>query len=222
MKKKLVFKRTIVDGHLCNTKKSIFKALIILSVVIVVFLASNATATTVREMTVEDVIRHSSLVFEGKVIAATSKRTGLKGRIHTLVTFQITEIISGYFNDKTLVLSYMGGVVDGVMLQVGDMDIPKVGDEGVFFVESLARPQVHPLTGWSQGHFAIKKDLNGKRMVTTSKGQLVKNLIKGRKTSKFEISKGVAIGVEVDNNLNNAMTIDEFKIKLKQIEAEMK
>jgi hypothetical protein len=38
------------------------------------------------------------------------------------------------------------------------MRLPAVGEVGIYFVESLRERQVHPLVGWSQGHFLERNE----------------------------------------------------------------
>lgn len=38
------------------------------------------------------------------------------------------------------------------------MVYPKLGERGIYFVESLSQQNINPLMGWSQGHFLIESD----------------------------------------------------------------
>ena len=38
---------------------------------------------------------------------------------------------------------------------VADMQMPEIGELGIYFVETLSEQQIHPLFGWQQGHYLI-------------------------------------------------------------------
>ena len=61
-------------------------------------------------------------------------------------------------------------------MSISDMKVPQVGERGIYFVESLERSQVHPLYGWSQGHFIVEMDDTGADRVMTTRKQPVTGL----------------------------------------------
>ena len=190
-----------------------------------IMLTSNAAvASVVRAVTVADLVSQSALIFEGEVTGIKTHSNGANSMIHTLVTFQVAKVISGTLQNNPLVLSYMGGELDGKVLMVGGMTIPTVGEEGLFFVEQLGRTQVHPLTGWSQGHFLIRKDSTGKKRVFAANGLGVTALTQGKKDVAFKMSKGIAIGVKTvsGDDLDSVLSLKDFNTRLKNIMAENK
>jgi len=131
------------------------------------WLALSAAASTVVQLDFEEVVGSAELVFEGEVLAVESRQTAPR-RIHTYVRFRVLDVIKGDYADDTLELRYLGGELNGVRMRVTDMEWPEPGDNGLYFVESLQRPTVHPLVGWSQGHYRIETDERGEPRVYTA------------------------------------------------------
>ena len=133
---------------------------------------SYSQATSVRQVTMDEMLQFCEFVFEGKVLGLEAKENNQK-RIHTYVIFEIQDIIKGDYSSDTITLSFLGGTIGDVTMAVSDMKFPKEGERGIYFVESLDRLQVHPLYGWSQGHFIVKTDDTGIDRVMTSREKLV-------------------------------------------------
>lgn len=136
-------------------------------VAIWLWVAGPVSASTVVGMDIQQVVDTAELVFEGTVLSVESRQTGPR-RIHTFVRFRVLDVIKGDFAGDELELRYLGGEVNGRRMQVTDMSWPGPGESGVYFVESLQRPLVHPLVGWSQGHYRIETDAQGEARVFTS------------------------------------------------------
>src|SRR5262249_21258907 len=129
----------------------------LLLTVLATLAAVPAFASSVLQVSFEDLVRTSELVFEGRVI---NKRAEVdkRGSIKTYVTFEILDVVKGTHSGRTLELPYLGGTANGLTMEVSDMQQPDVGEHGVYFVESTSNPPVHPLVGWDQGHFLLRTD----------------------------------------------------------------
>ena len=125
-------------------------------------------ATSVREVTMDEMLQQSQFVFEGTVTAIKTRENSQK-RIHSYVTFEITDIIKGEYHSNIISLRFLGGTVDDVTLVVSDMRLPQEEEHGIYFVESLERFQVNPLYGWSQGHFILERDGAGREREMTNR-----------------------------------------------------
>ncbi len=138
--------------------------------------------------------------------------------LRTEVTFEVDEVIKGNLDSDRVTLSFLGGVADGVALRVSDLHIPELGEQGIYFVESLSQPLVNPLMGWHQGHYLIDREQGtGRAMVRTSDGKPVFDLETAR---AYGISRGGgAAGVEVRPRtpLEMPMTPDDFKARIRGI-----
>jgi len=158
-----------------------------------------------------EMLEQSALVFEGHVISLQARQDSGTGIIRTYVIFEILDVLKGQFSTNTIELSFRGGTVGGMTLATGDMKMPEKGEKGIYFVESLQRRQVHPLYGWSQGHFVVVADARGVERVLTKSKRPVTAMQYRSATQK--LSDGVALGVTVTeaDDLTNAMTITDFK-----------
>ena len=188
-------------------------------------LFSTGHGASVLKTTMDEMLTESEFVFEGRVLSVESRQTDSK-RIHTFVTFEIQEIIKGEYPEPTITLRFLGGTVGNLTMAVSDIQIPRDGERGVYFVESLDRNQVHPLYGWSQGHFTVTADDTGTDRMMTAKNQPVTGLsldaesvqqTNGRTTVKA-LSTGTATGVTVEQNRKNAkgLPLNEFKQALRK------
>jgi hypothetical protein len=74
-------------------------------------------------------------------------------------------------------LRFLGGTVGNKTMAICDMKFPQPGERGIYFVASLERMQVHPLYGWSQGHFLLWPDETGTDRVMTSSEQPVTEIM---------------------------------------------
>jgi len=186
---------------------------------------SYVSAASVRQVTMDEMLQQSQLVFEGEVTALETKESSPK-RIHTLVTLTILEVIKGEYPSTTITLSFLGGTVGNVTLAVSDMVLPQVGEHGIYFVESLERLQVHPLYGWSQGHFLVETDASGTDRVMTNSEQpvteVLSNMPADQMTADQEpvqaLSRGVARGLTVAQMKKDTrgMTANQFKKILRE------
>lgn len=186
---------------------------------------STGHGASVLKITMDEMLTGSELVFEGRVLSVESKQTAPK-RIHTFVICEIKEIIKGEYPAQTITLRFLGGTVGNQTMAVSDIQVPRDGERGIYFVESLDRNQVHPLYGWSQGHFTVAADDNGTDRVMTSKNQPVTGLCfdaesvqqtNGKKITKA-FSTGVATGVTIEQNREETkeLTLNEFKQALRK------
>lgn len=174
-------------------------------------------AATVREVSLEEMLAHCQLVFEGQAIAIEAKENEQK-RIHTYVTFAIQEVIKGTYPHATITLSFLGGTVGETTMAVSDMRFPQAGEHGIYFVESVERAQVHPLYGWSQGHFLVKTDANGASRVLTSGDKPVTETMLAPPASPTTSGTGTikAMRRELTTQEAKALSADEFKRALRE------
>jgi len=199
-----------------NIVLNCFAVLIILLLICI----SNGYASSVREVSMDEMLQQSQLVFEGTVTAVKGRENSQK-RIHTYVTFEVKDTIKGDYPGDTLTLRFLGGTVGDVTMKVSDMRLPQEGEHGIYFVESLERFQVNPLYGWSQGHFIVEYDDTGIRRIMTNRRLPVVGIrdymLDGKITQGESrvpvLSKGVArdIIVAQERKDNKGMLVDEFK-----------
>ena len=114
----------------------------------------------------------------------------------------------------------LGGEVDERSLWVAESNIPKVGEHGVYFVESLEGFYVNPILGWAQGHFLIQTDeKSGAQTVRDYRERAVVEVEVSGGSKAPGISAGLARGVRVATDSPAAaspITLEAFKASIHQ------
>jgi len=192
-------------------------------IVLLLMPISFGHASSVREVSMNEMLQQSQFVFEG-MVTATEARENSQKRIHTYVTFEITDIIKGEYRSNIITLRFLGGTVNDVTMVVSDMRLPQKGEHGIYFVESLERFQVNPLYGWSQGHFIVEPDGTGNQRVMTNRRLPVTGVMAYKPDESMTpgkegiqaLSKGVLrdLAVAQEGEDKKGMTVDEFKSAL--------
>lgn len=188
---------------------------------LVLWCALDARATAILQMGLSDVAGNSELVFEGRVVGA-EVRPGPDGRrIYTYVTFQILDPIKGQAPGETVQLRFLGGTLGDLTLAVTDMHVPQIGDHGIYFVESLQRPQANPLYGWDQGQYIVRPDpTDGQEKVYTREQQAVTGFVpETTQGAARPFSRGYALGLSVrkEGASTQALTVEQFKQGLRDL-----
>jgi len=178
----------------------------------VVVFSTVAHATSVVEVSVEEMLHNSALVFEGQVVGVQVRENG-NHAIQTLVTFEILDVIKGNVPGGKLTLGFLGGTVAGRQLSVSNMHMPLMQERGIYFVESPARTQVHPLYGWSQGHLLIEEVADGTGRVFTRSGRPVTGIQQGDGKRSGGLSNGVAWGLLTGDSGDAAAALDSREFK---------
>lgn len=190
--------------------------------ILCLFLSSSlATATTLLGMDFDQIAKQAELIFEGEVIQSKSLRDDNSGIINSYITFQVNDVIKGEFTGDVVELKFAGGSFEGEIVEVSGSVIPKLGETGIYFLESASADMLNPLLGWSQGRFLILED-EGVRRVHTSESkpvtqvQSVANIPASIKAPQALIQgkEGIAAGVVVQASAltsNQALSVDEFK-----------
>jgi hypothetical protein len=199
-----------IRNHVILKYSAIWIALLLMPI-------SYGNATSVREVSLNEMLQQSQFVFEGTVTAIEARENSQK-RIHTYVTFEIKDIIKGKYHSNIITLSFLGGTVGDVTMAVSDMRLPQEGEHGIYFVESLERLQVNPLYGWSQGHFIVERDVTGIERVMTNRGLPITGVVDqmpDKQTTPGNehiraLSQGVLRDLVVAQD-KKGLTVDEFK-----------
>jgi hypothetical protein len=192
-------------------------------VLLVAVMACSITfASSVEQVSMAEVTKGSELIFRGRVLDAHSVREGTTA-IFTRVTFQVLEIYKGPKVSNQIELDFMGGKLGTLELNVADMRFPKVGESGIYFVESLKRKQVHPLYGWQQGHFLISRDSLGTERVHTVYDKPVTSILADSpsRAAPAAPSEIIARGVLTSQSASpeEGMTVNEFKRRIQEIDS---
>ena len=116
------------------------------SIFFILFLAISFTllninqtkATTILELSFDQVCQGSELIFEGRVVSKETRPSHTDGNPFTYFTFQIIEVVKGSYTGSTVELGFMGGQSGDSTLKVYGMQMPEVGERGIYFVENLS------------------------------------------------------------------------------------
>jgi hypothetical protein len=187
------------------------------------FVCHVSLATSVKEVSIDDLAINAEFIFEGRCIDTTTQQVPNSRFIKTIATFEVIDVIKGDYQDSTIQLEYLGGSFKGKELKIGDMVLPQFNDHGIYFVEKLNEQQIHPLLGWDQGRITIHNDEQGIERVGTSNHKPITSIEPKQDRSSVKsqaaISKGVARGVQSVESINweTALKKQDFKNKIKDI-----
>lgn len=184
-------------------------------------------ATTIRSMDIDAVAQQAELIFEGEVLQHDTQVNSTSGIVSTYVTFEVRDVVKGDYNGTQLELRFTGGSHNGQAVHVSGLRIPEIGEQGIYFVESVARDLINPLLGWSQGHFVIT-DQDGERRVTTVDERPVTDVtpvadIPPSIKKPLGLIEGIgeaAAGVMTDSSslrVERAMTVNDFKARILEL-----
>jgi len=93
---------------------------------IILLLSLPVQATTISQLEFSELVESAELVFEGRVLSVDVEQTGPRS-IHTIVRFEIIDLIKGEYPDGEVVLRYLGGRVGERELRVEGMQVPARG-----------------------------------------------------------------------------------------------
>jgi hypothetical protein len=183
------------------------------------FAAQGSSASSVRSVSVDEMIDRSEVVFEGRVLGRRFVDDGDAKHLRTCVRFEVLDVVKGPAISSPLELCYAGGRSKaGITRQVADLDLPAPGEHGIYFVASLADRALSPMFGWDQGRFLVGR--NGE--VKTAGGKAVVAL-DGDEAEGASLSNGVAHGARVAKPGARgaaAMDVDAFKARVRELAGE--
>ncbi len=141
---------------------------------LMLLMAASATATTLRRLTLEQVVEGSSEIMVATVTRTTAVADdGPRELIFTNVELGSLDVWSGEIADATVSYRFAGGTVGGRTLHVPG--VPKLvpGTRYVLFLDAEA-DWLCPTVGWIQGCYELRRDAKtGVTYVRDSGGRLV-------------------------------------------------
>jgi hypothetical protein len=140
----------------------------ICSFILVVLLASMASATIVVKLTNKSMTEKSELIAIGKCVG--TKSVWMDRQLVTLVTISITEVLKGS-KLSTLTVVLPGGIDANRKFPVAETwpgaPILNPQEEVFLFLSSEKRVNFgYTIMGFSQGKFSVAKDKNGHKTVS--------------------------------------------------------
>ena len=178
-----------------------------------------AQATSIRQLSFDQVATQAQLIFEGEVVAVEAVWNANRSHIQTLVTFRIAQVLKGTHQSTELILSFVGGTVANTSEIFDGLIYPEFGENGIYFVENVSRPQLNPLVGWSQGHYKIIRHQGVDRMLTAShqpildmRGKTPAAELRPSSEKQSRLPSGSQVrGLHVADELQSALSKEEFK-----------
>lgn len=134
--------------------------------------ARGASSTTIVPPTFDDLVSRAETIFIGEVVDQRSEWEITPGgrSIVTLVTFDVARVLKGSPTVRTQ-LTFLGGRIDDLTMQVADMPAFRVGDRDVLFV-SADHHAASPIVGFAYGRFRVTRDpVSGADVVRTHDGR---------------------------------------------------
>jgi hypothetical protein len=189
---------------------------LLLPLLLAVLAGAPARATSVRSLGIRELAARAGLVFEGRALAREVRAEG--PAIRTCVQFEVLELLKGPAVASPLELCFAGGTLGARTRQVHGMHAPEPGERGIYFVDRLGAPRVHPLLGWDQGRFLVREGAAPE--VTTAAGAPVAALEPAEEGRALGPSRGVARGARLARPGGRGLAPDAFKARLREILAE--
>ncbi len=128
-----------------------FSYILLFALLFIPLNAGQAKATVILELSFDQVCQGSELIFEGRVASKETRPSPTDGKPFTYFTFQIMEVIKGSHTGSTVEIGFMGGQSGDSTLKVFGMQMPEMGERGIYFVENLSVQRIHPLCGLATG-----------------------------------------------------------------------
>ena len=182
-------------------------------------ISHSASAATVQEVSVADMLGGSELVVHGEVIDRWTGTGVDETQIYTYVRIQVFDAIKGTVPGGTIDIRFLGGRSGRYVLDISDQYVPPIGDEAVYFIENPSLNQVNPLYGWRQGHFPVRIDsATGQKLAMTFDLKPIFDVDRGAAVATAQFSKGVARGVSTKSSIDaTPMTLSTFMARLSEL-----
>jgi hypothetical protein len=181
-------------------------------------LAAPAAATTLRSLSVRELLARAELVFEGRALSRETRELAPGGAIRTCVRFEVHDVLKGPDVSSPLELCFSGGTIGTRTRAVHGVDPPEPGERGFYFVEDLDAPRVHPLAGFDQGRFRVRGPA-GAEEVTTADGRPV-TAVDAVAAPAAGPSDGAARGARLGAPGERGLAPDTFGARLRELVAE--
>jgi hypothetical protein len=172
-------------------------------------LAAQATsASTVRRLTLDELVAAADVVLIGRVEGVASGLDPAVDEVYTYVTLDATEVFKGPLTGGPLVVKQLGGMTRGRGLHVPGQAEFRAGDEVLVFL--VARPRdgtLHTIGLW-QGKWAVETDrFSGQRVavnVEPTTGGTMNRRALGPMRSELARLGGTAMSRSADITLDPA------------------
>lgn len=169
-------------------------------------------ATTVLAMSTDELVAKAEATVVAEVTAVDTHWPPGHHYPFTEVTLAVRTVVTGHAAEN-VAIRYLGGIYGDRAVKVEGMRVPRIGERGIYMIEAGVRPTIHPLVGWSQGHFLLRSDSEGNDRVFTHDGRAViglHELTDGRDPTPF--SNGIATDIQTlpTWSADSAISVEQF------------
>jgi len=126
-------------------------------------LAGGLSAATIPQMELSEVVERSPRIVQGRIVRTWAAWDAAHKAIWTHAEVEVARDLRGNAG-KTITISELGGVVDGIEMRAPGAPKLRDGEEVVVF--SYATPGgLWRLRGWGQGKYRVERDAAGRQVV---------------------------------------------------------
>ena len=128
-----------------------------------IFLVTTASAASVRELQLDEIVATATVAFEGTCTGNRTERDPFTNMVVTYTTFSVKDVLKGSVQ-ATHVIKQIGGVMpDGeVGFRIAGIPSFAVGEDYVVFLAGVSSAGFSSPIGLSQGKFTVQQRANGK------------------------------------------------------------
>ncbi|TNE51431.1 MAG: hypothetical protein EP343_04870 [Deltaproteobacteria bacterium] len=186
---------------------------------------STANATSVLQLSQEQMVEMSNLIVRGKVLKQKSIWGPKKMGIVTLVTIQVLEEMVGRTAPKEVIVRHFGGQIGNEKVHIAGFPTFTNGNEVVVFLQSskYLPKEEYLLIGLSQGKYVVQRPEANTDTKTTPNVSTVKpearvfRSIEGMKLFKRTGNQPLqAVPHKHGESHKTTLTLKAFKLSLKQ------
>jgi hypothetical protein len=131
---------------------------IALTVLLGLWLAAPAGATTLVRMSLSQLVQASSTIVQGQVVARTTRLNASHTRIYTDTTVRLEKSLKGQ-PPSTITIEQLGGTIGNIHVHVPGTAFLRPETQYVFFLEPVAGSSTrYHMVGMLQGAFRVYKE----------------------------------------------------------------
>jgi len=131
---------------------------VLLCAAFAVFFSTFAFATTMTQLSDEQMVKLSKRIVEGRVTETRSEWNGAHNQIRTTVTIDVSQMLKGQMPaNRRLVFEQLGGQVGDIIMDITDQPAFKVDETVIVFLRDPS-PAPTPVVGLTQGKLNLVRD----------------------------------------------------------------
>ena len=165
-----------------------------------------AYATTVRPMTLDDIVGSAAIAFEGTCISNRTERDSSTNQVVTYTLFQVSDVLKGTVPSTYEIKQVGGQLPDGLSYEIHGIPKFTPGQSYVVFLAGVSSAGFSSPMGLSQGSFDVAVDASGGKVVRNGRdfGDMTANIPDVQLPAAVAKSRAV-------NARSTEMNLDTFK-----------